>query len=319
MPGAPDETSATVREWPRQGELAPAGGADEASPRRSSALGVLYVVAAGACFGALPIFGRFAYRDGVDPSTLLLLRFAIAAAIQLLLFHARRAALPTGRSLAILVGMGAVGYAAPAFLYFEALTMASAGLVALLLFTYPALVALLSRVVLGHVLTPLQLAGIAIALVGSALTIGRTGDGSALGVFYALLGAVIYSGYVMVGSRLPSRVSAIASSTVVIGSAALVFGAVAAVRGAHLPVSAAGWAAVVGVAVISTVIPISLFFAGLERIGPVRASIYSTVEPVCALVLAAAVLGERVTALRAVGGALILGTVVILARADRPA
>jgi drug/metabolite transporter (DMT)-like permease len=51
-------------------------------------------------------------------------------------------------------------------------------------------------------------------------------------------------------------------------------------------------------------------------VGPVRASIYSTVEPAFTLVLAAVLLGERVTALRVAGGALIVGAVVLLARAD---
>jgi drug/metabolite transporter (DMT)-like permease len=303
---------------PPEDDALSTGRAHGTSPHRSGALGVLYIVASGVCFGAMPIFGRFAYRDGVDPPTLLLLRFSIAAAILWGAFLAKRATLPRAHGLAMLVGMGAVGYAGQAFSYFTALTLASAGLVALLLYTYPALVALLSRAVLGHELNRLQLVGIATALTGSALTIGRAGDGSALGVFFALLGAVIYSGYILIGSRLPSDVTPLASSTVVISSAALVFGAAAAVRGAHFPATAVGWVAVLGVAVIGTVLAISFFFAGLERMGPVRASIYSTVEPVCTLVLAAVVLGEQVTILRVLGGVLILGTVVLLARADRP-
>jgi drug/metabolite transporter (DMT)-like permease len=59
-----------------------------------------------------------------------------------------------------------------------------------------------------------------------------------------------------------------------------------------------------------------LFLAGLERLGPVRASVYSTLEPAFTLALAAAFLGEEVTPLRLAGGALILGAVVLLARAE---
>jgi len=67
---------------------------------------------------------------------------------------------------------------------------------------------------------------------------------------------------------------------------------------------------------VGTVLAISLFFAGLERIGPVRTSIYSTLEPAFTLLLAVIFLGEGVTPSRAAGGALILAAVVLLARAE---
>jgi drug/metabolite transporter (DMT)-like permease len=49
----------------------------------------------------------------------------------------------------------------------------------------------------------------------------------------------------------------------------------------------------------------------------VRASVYSTIEPATTLVLAAVLLGEQVTWLRAAGGALIIGAVVLLTRGER--
>jgi drug/metabolite transporter (DMT)-like permease len=216
----------------------------------------------------------------------------------------------------MLVGMGAVGYAGQAFSYFTALTLASAGLVALLLYLYPALVTLLSRAVFGYPLSALQIAALAIALAGSVLTIGRAGAGTPLGIFFGLLAAFIYAGYILTGSRLPRDVTPTASSTVVVTSAAAVYAAVGAARGMRWPATPSGWGAVAAIAVVCTVLAIALFLAGLERIGPVRASIYSTLEPAFTLVLAALLLGERLTAPRVAGGALILGAVLLLARAD---
>jgi len=283
---------------------------------KRSALGAAYILASALCFGSLPIFARFAYAAGVDTETLLFLRFSIASALMWVLFAARRARLPRGGALATLVGMGGLGYAGQSFSYFTALTMASAGLVALLLYLYPALVALLSRVVLGHQLSPRQLLAVAMALVGSALTIGRAGDGKPLGIFFGLLAALVYAIYILTGSRIPRTVTPTASSAVIVTSAAVVYGLVGAARGLRLPASAAGWGAVIALAVICTVAAISLFLAGLERVGPMRASIYSTLEPAFTLLLAALVLGEEVTLLRVAGGALILGAVVLLARAE---
>jgi len=286
------------------------------SDARRSALGAAYILASALCFGSMPIFARAAYAAGTDTQTLLFLRFSIASALMWIVFAARRARLPRGKGLAMLVGMGAVGYAGQAFSYFTALTLASAGLVALLLYLYPALVTLLSRAVFGYPLSALQLAALAIALAGSVLTIGRAGDGAPLGIFFGLLAAFIYAGYILTGSRLPRDVTPTASSTIVVTSAAAVYAAVGAARGMRWPATPAGWGAVAAIAVVCTVLAIAFFLAGLERIGPVRASIYSTVEPAFTLVLAALLLGERVTALRVAGGALILGAVVLLARAD---
>ena len=71
------------------------------------------------------------------------------------------------------------------------------------------------------------------------------------------------------------------------------------------------------IALVSTVLAISLFFAGLARVGPTRAATLSTVEPVVTIALAALVLGERIAAVQLAGGALILGAVLLLARAPR--
>lgn len=283
---------------------------------RRRVAGIALIVASALCFGSMAIFARAAYDSGVDPPTLLLLRFAIAAILMWGVFLARGSYLPRGRGLWTLVGMGALGYAGQAFCYFGALTQASAGLVALLLYLYPAMVTVLSRLVLGHVLSPLHVLAVVVALAGSALTIGDAGEGTALGIGLGLLGSLIYSVYILVGSRLPRDVTPTASTAVVTSSAAVVYLAVAASRGVRLPATGAGWGAVLAIAVVCTVLAVSFFLAGLERVGPVKASLYSTVEPAFTVALAALVLGERVTPLRVAGGALILLAVVLIARAD---
>lgn len=291
------------------------------SPGRRGALGAAYVVASAACFGSLPVFARAAYASGTDTETLLLLRFSIASALLWAVFAARRASLPRGRWLAVLAAMGGLGYAGQSFFYFTALTLASAGVVALVLYLYPALVTLLSRVVFRHPLSPLQAAAVAMALVGSILTVGPAGDARPLGVLLAALAATTYAVYILTGSRLPAEITPTASSTVIITGAAVSYAAVCAARGLRLPATPAGWGAALAIAIVCTVAAIFLFQAGLQRLGAVRASVYSTVEPAVTLALAAALLGERLTVLRIAGAALIIGAVLLLARADlaRPA
>jgi len=285
------------------------------TPGRSrAASGTLYILASALCFGSMPIFARLAYASGVDIPTLLLLRFSMAAVLMWVWLLAKGVKLPGPKGLAICIAMGGVGYAGQAFSYFTALTFASASLVALLLYTYPAIVAILSRIVLKHPLSRLQVLAVAIALAGSVLIIGRAGDGQPLGIFFGLLAAFIYSVYILTGSRFPADVTPVASTTVIASSAALTYGVAVAIRGFHPPATTQGWISIVSIAVICTVLAILFFFEGLERVGPVKASVFSTVEPVATVILAALVLGERITLVRVLGGALIVGAVLMLAR-----
>ncbi len=277
-------------------------------------VGTLYILASALCFGSMAIFARMAYASGVDIPSLLLLRFAIASALMWGTLVAKRMKLPRGRGMVMLVAMGAVGYAGQAFSYFTALTYASAGLVALLLYTYPAIVALLSRLVFKHPFTWMQITAVGVALAGTVFIIGKAGDGKPLGIFFGLLAALIYSIYILMGSRFPKDVTPTASTAVITSSAAVTYFVVVAVKGFHPPATGKGWVAVLAIALICTVLAILFFFEGLERVGPVRASVFSTIEPVFTVLLAAAVLGDQITLPRVFGGVLIVGAVLLLAR-----
>lgn len=274
-------------------------------------MGVLLIVISAASFGALPIFIRLAYRTGADPTTLLVLRYSIAAVVMVAIMFARKTPLPRGRILLGLVLMGAVGYVGQSFAYFTALTMASASLVALLLYLYPAIVTMLSALFFKERLTAAKVGALTLALVGTALTIGPTGSGRVPGILLAIAAAVIYSVYILVGSRIIPHASAIAASTTVITAAAAVYIGIVAVRGPTFPQTFSGWADIFAIALVSTVLPIVTFLAGLERVGPTRASTLSTFEPVMSVMLAILILGETISPLQVLGGALILAAVIV--------
>jgi drug/metabolite transporter (DMT)-like permease len=278
--------------------------------------GILYVLASAASFGAMPIFARFAYASGVDTFTMLALRFAMATVVLAAWMTARRVAWPRGRTLLGLIAMGALGYVGQSFCYFSALQRAPAGLVALLLYLYPALVAVLAVLVLRERLTRRKAVALALALAGAVLTIGVSRGGTPAGVAFGVGAAVIYAVYIIAGTRLLESAPAIPASTVIIASAGAVYLGLAALRGPHWPATPAGWAAVGGVALFGTVVAIVTFFAGVERIGPTSASTLSTFEPVVSVVLASLFLGERLSPLSLGGGALILAAVILLTRAQ---
>lgn len=294
------------------------------SPERattSRAIGASLIILSAAAFGTLGIFARLSYADGADPLTVLMLRFGLAAPVMLILMALRRAPMPRGWTLVWLVLMGGLGYVGQSFAYFTAVSVASPGLVALLFYTYPAIVTVLAALFLRERLRASTISMLIIVLVGTALTLGpaiATEQTQPLGVACALAAAIIYAIYILVGSRITPQAGALSSSTVIIFSAAVVFGSVVAWRGPKFPSSPAGWGAIVGIALISTVLPIVAFFVGLARVGATAASTLSTVEPVVTVLLAALVFADHLSPIQLVGGALILVAAVVLALARGP-
>ena len=280
--------------------------------------GVFLILISGSSFGTLAIFARLAYEDGVTPITLLFLRFGIASLCMIFIMWLRRIPIPRGWVLLGLALMGGVGYVGQALSYFTALTLIPAGLVALLLYLYPAIVTILAMIILKERISKWKMIALLIALGGTVLTIGPTGGGQFLGVILGLAAAFIYSIYILVRSKITKQVTAIQSSTVVIVSAAIVSGGLVAIKGSAFPATASGWASVIAIALISTILAIVTFFAGLERVGPTNASTLSTVEPAVTVVLAAMVLGETISFLRIIGGMMIILAVIILARSEAP-
>jgi len=278
--------------------------------------GMIFVVISAIAFGAIPVFARAAYHAGSDPISVLFFRFSIASIIMIPSMIVRKIPFPRGRFLIGLILMGGIGYVGQSFCYFTALTMASAGLVAILLYLYPAIVTILSTLLFKERITGLKVLALILALTGTVLTIGLGGGGSLLGILLAMIAPFIYSAYILTGTKITKEVGILSSSTVVMISASFVFGALIAIKGLNIPQTLVGWGGVLAIALISTVIAIIAFFAGLKRVGPTNASMLSTFEPITTVVLAAIFFGEEIGFTRIMGGVLILMAVILLAKSE---
>jgi drug/metabolite transporter (DMT)-like permease len=277
--------------------------------------GIILITVSAASFGTLAIFGRYADANGIDTYTLLFLRFGISAVLMGFLLCLRREAFPRGWTLLQLTGMGAIGYVGQSYSYLTAIHYASPGLVALLLYLYPVFVAVLSSLVLHEKITRVKALALLIALVGTALTINPQG-GQLPGILLALSAALIYSIYIIVGTHVMQKVTALQSSTVIFTSAGLVYAGLTAVHGPHFPVSISGWWIIAGIVLIATVIPVVTFLAGLQRIGPTNASMLSTLEPVVTVLLATILFQDVLKPVTLIGGGLILFAVILLTRSE---
>jgi drug/metabolite transporter (DMT)-like permease len=269
----------------------------------------------------MAVFGKLAYEAGVSPGALLLVRFALAAALLTVVLLVRpdlrrgRPAGPQRRLMLTAVGLGAVGYATQAALYFSALQRMDASLLSLILYTYPLLVTV-TAVLLGRDrLTPGRAAALAAATGGTVLVLLGAGGVrlDPLGTALAFGSAVTYTVYILVADTVVRRLPPVVLSALVMAGAAGALGLGAAVTGGvGLGFRAAGWFWLVCIAVVSTVLAILTFFAGLRRTGPSAAAILSTFEPVVTTALAALTLRETLTVVQLAGGALVLCSVAAL-------
>lgn len=298
-------------------------------------VGPALCLASAAFFGAMAIFGKFAYEAGVAPSELLLVRFTLAAAVLAILLvirpslrradprpdvtfersGRRGAALPRWRVIVTALGLGAFGYAAQAGLFFSALQRMDASLLALILYTYPVLVTI-GAVLLGRErLTPARVAALVSATGGTLLVLlGAGGVGfHPVGAVMAFGAAMVYTTYILVSDTVVHRLAPVVLSTLVMsGAATTLWAKTALTGGVTLDFEVSGWFWLACIALVSTVFAMLAFFAGLRRTGPSTTAILSTFEPVVTAVLAALALGESLTAVQMVGGALVLLSVAVL-------
>jgi drug/metabolite transporter (DMT)-like permease len=275
--------------------------------------GSLLCLASAAAFGSMAIFGKLAYDEGATVGTLLATRFVLAAALFWLLALGCLRGLRR-RDVALALALGAVGYGAQAGGYFTALERLDASLLSLLVYTYPVIVTV-AAVALGRE-TGSRCTALALVLASSGLVLVLAGASAGaldpVGTALALGTAIVYSAYILVSQGVAARVGPLALGALVCTGAAgsLTLGAAAAGDLHPAAVSAAGFGWLGGLAAVSTVAAIALFFAGLRSAGPTAASILSTLEPVVTVALAFVAFGESLGGAQLAGGALVLMAVL---------
>ncbi|MEV6693732.1 DMT family transporter [Micromonospora sp. NPDC051196] len=295
-------------------------------------MGAALCLLSAACFGAMAIFGKLAYDAGVSPAALLLVRFSLAAVLLGMVLLARpglrrarsdahgtdaadRPPMRRGRVLAIAFGLGAIGYATQASLFFSALELMDASLLALILYTYPVMVTVVAVLLGRDRLSPARGAALAAASGGTLLVLLGAGGVSfhPLGALLAFASAITYTVYILVADTVVHRLAPVVLSVLVMTGAAGTLGVRALFTGGvDLDFGPPGWFWLACIAVVSTVVAMLTFFAGLKRTGASTAAILSTFEPVVTAALATLVLGESLTPLQLLGGALVLSSVAVL-------
>lgn len=281
--------------------------------RQGQAIGVALVVISTVGFAWIPTLARLAYDAGANVPTVLTVRFGgvVLLAWPLLLLR-RQAALPPGRWLG-LVASGLL-FATNTSTFFFAVRYAPASTVALIFYSYPALVALFSTLWLRERFTLVRGIALALAMFGCLLTLGFDLSGADIrGIGLAFISATFYAGYIVLSSRAVQGIPVVLASTWIMTGMALVFLGFSLGTGTlDFSFEPRGWLILGMLVLAGTVLAVYAFLAGVMRLGPSRAAILGTLEPVLAVIVAALVLGEQITPMRIAGGVAILAAVLLL-------
>jgi drug/metabolite transporter (DMT)-like permease len=278
--------------------------------------GALLCLLSAAAFGTLGIFGKLAADAGANTATTLLVRFALAALLFAVILRVtgRWTRLPR-RVVLTGLGLGAFGYSLQSALFFAAIDRLDVSMVALILYTYPVFVTV-AAIVLGRVAPSLK-AGVALTVASAGLALvllaGGGAEFEAVGALLALAASLTYTTYILVSDTIIGDVDPFALALLVLTGATASFTVAGLATGSlDFTLSGEAWLWLVLIALISTVVAVAAFFAGLRLVGPSEAAILSTFEPPVTVVLAFLILGERLTVPQLAGGALVLAAVVML-------
>jgi drug/metabolite transporter (DMT)-like permease len=273
--------------------------------------------------GSNHVAARLAFDHGVDVPTAVSVRSAITACVVGLLLVVQgvpirltarhKRALPT---IGLLVGIQSLSI-------YSAVARLPVALALLAFNTYPLWTALWARVFYGHRAErrvvramPVMLVGLALALdvfgaasgLGAAEQWGRIGSG----VAFAMVAAATFGMALVLTQHeagdLDGRLRT-ASTMAMVGAIAL--GVVALRGGFHLPTAPAGWGGLLALTFLYGT-AFTIMFTVLPRLGVVGNSAIMNIEPIFALVLAWAILGQTIAPLQVAGGLLVVGTVVHL-------
>lgn len=299
--------------------------------RRSGGIALILLSAAG--FGSGSLFAQPVYGAGVDWLVLSAWRFLFGASlawIWLLASPIRRRGLRDIDRRAALVSLAlGVLYVGNSGTYYAGLETVSPSLAALIVYIYPAVVAVLTLRIGRRLEGRRAWLALGIALVGVALAVGGIDPAGApplSGLILVLVSPIIYSIWIVLSARLSGERretlgdesdagAAAATATALMMSATAgvywlwnLLGSRPVLPG-QIPTEA--WGGLVGVGVVATFIAIQAFYAGARRIGAAQAALISTVEPIYTIALAAWLLGIGLTPIQLLGGVLIIVAVLV--------
>jgi drug/metabolite transporter (DMT)-like permease len=288
-------------------------------------VGLALAMVGAVAFSGKAIIVKLAYRHGVDPVTLIMLRMLFALPIFLLMaWWASRGKPPlTRKDWLGVVGLGFTGYYLSSFLDFAGLQYISASLERLILYLNPTLVLLLSLLMYRKRISLRQMAGMAISYAGVVLVFGHEitaqGTHAAWGALLVFLSATTYALYLVYSGEIVRRLGSIRlvglASTVACLCCILQFVLLRPLTLEHVAPEVM-WLSLIN-ATVCTVAPVLMVMMAIERIGASMTAQTGMIGPISTIRMGVLILGEPFTVWVAAGTVLVLAGIYVFTRSPR--
>jgi len=283
-----------------------------ASLRTPGRIGVALSLLAGVAFSVSPVLVQVANRHGAAVTGVLAWRYLLAAAVLAVVARRRLRRVPLRAAVAAFA-MGAFVYASDSFLFFASLERTSAPLASLVHYAHLAIVVGVAALTGRERLSRRRLVALAAIFAGVAFVGGGAANPDLLGIGLALGSAVTYAAYILLSDRLLRDADPIGLTAILTAGVATTFLVVGGAGGSLGHVGGAvGLACLAAAALIGSVVAVTSFLGGVRLVGPAKASLLVTVEVPVTIALAAAVLGQHLTAAQLAGAAFVVSAIVVL-------
>ena len=277
-------------------------------------------------FSGKAIIVKLAYRHGVDPITLIMLRMLFALPIFVLMawWASRGKPSLTGKDWLGVLGLGFTGYYFASFLDFAGLQYISASLERLILYLNPTLVLFLSLLLYGKRFTLRQMLGMVISYAGVVLVFGHEitaqGSDAVWGALLVFLSATFYSLYLVYSGEIVRRLGSIRlvglASTVACLCCILQFVLLRPLTLEHVAPEVM-WLSLIN-ATVCTVAPVLMVMMAIERIGASMTAQTGMIGPISTILMGVLILDEPVTVWLFAGTVLVLAGIYVFTRSQRP-
>lgn len=283
--------------------------------------GYLAISAAALLWGVAATVAKFFFNKNYDPLILVQMRVTISFAVLFIFFLATNRSLLKfkTRDIPLFLTAGILGVAGSNYFYYMAIKETNVSTSILVQYTAPIMVMLYVTVVQKETLTLPKLAALILSVLGIFLAIGAYDPsvlrGTEYGIGLALLAAVSFSIFNISGKKLTQRYTVWTGLVYLFGAATLFWSFINTPGDiVQANYSIDDWKVFATIALISILIPYSLYYYGLHHIQSSKAIITSTLEPVVAIVSEWIFLGGTMGLLQVFGAVLVIGAILLLQR-----
>ena len=288
--------------------------------KNSSKLGIALIILAGCFWGSMGIFVRKLTTFGFSAIQIVSIRITLAALIfsLVLLIKDRRGFKISLKDLPLFLGLGFGSILFFTVCYFTAITMMPLSTAAILLYTSPVWIMLMSILFFHEKLDKRKLIALVLAFAGCVLVSGISGHGMTLtGLLVGLGSGIGYGLYSILGKIALRKYSSYTVTTytfIFAAAGSWIINQPADMISKFSSTQDLGFLIILCflTAFITAVIPFLSYTLGLESVEASKAGIIATIEPMVATLIGIIVFAEKLTIMSGAGILLILAAVVIL-------